>query len=511
MQLSIVIPVYNNWFLTRRCLEALDRLRQAGRVAFEVIVVDNASNDETPEAIARIPWVRYRRNETNQNFAGACNAGVAMAQAPLVLLLNNDAYPLGDALSPLVAAFERPEVAIAGGALFFEDGVTQAAALVLLRNAHWHYSYRNLPATLVGVTASRDALAVSGAAMAVRTRWFLESGGFDESFVNGFEDVDLCMHASEAKKAIAYVASARFAHYEAASAGRFDHEVQNELRFYARWASRLRSLPRTQRGEVGALAIASERFAGPLLAAALEDLAAGLRSFGHPVVHGRLPKLRWFDRRFRRSASIAWFSPKVAEPGITIERRANLPASMRTLGATKLDVPWLACASPERVSACGVRRSGAPQCRIVGFAGPAESFAGLDCGYPSVLITPQMLLGEEAVEVACVVHAGLTDDAAFGNVLLAQAGVPAVVLPNDELRTIFAGDTAVFVARAALRDAVDRFVNDVSSRERYGRLVAADSKRRFSPRRSAIRVVDVLCAARFGLERPATARSNAPF
>ncbi|MFY9719241.1 MAG: glycosyltransferase family 2 protein, partial [Candidatus Cybelea sp.] len=287
-KLSVVIPVYNNWFLSRRCLQILDRLQQTGPIAFETIVVDNASTDETPEAIAEFPWVRYLRHEVNRNFAGACNAGVRMARAPLVLLLNNDAYPLGDALSPLVAAFERPEVAIAGGALLFEDGVTQAAGLVLLRNAHWHYSYRNLPASLDGVTSSRDALGVSGAAMVVRARWFLENGGFDESFVNGFEDADLCMRARDGGCAIAYVAAARFAHYEAASAGRFARELENELRFYARWARSLAALPRTERGEAGAIAIAGDDSGDRLLGAARADLEAALHSFGHPVVRGRV-------------------------------------------------------------------------------------------------------------------------------------------------------------------------------------------------------------------------------
>ncbi len=157
--------------------------------------------DETPRGVAEFPEVRYVRHDVNRNFAGACNAGVAAAEAPITLLLNNDAYPLGDALAPLVAAFERPDVAIAGGALFFEDGVTQAAGLVVLPNAHWHYSCRNLPANLGGVTASREALAVSGAAMAVRTQWFLDNGGFDESYVNGFEDVDLCLRARETGQA----------------------------------------------------------------------------------------------------------------------------------------------------------------------------------------------------------------------------------------------------------------------------------------------------------------------
>jgi len=167
-QLSIVIPVYDNWWLTARCLRELECLRERGTVVFETIVVDNASRDETPQAIGDFPQVRYVRHDENRNFAGACNAGVRAAAAPLTLLLNNDAYPVGDALSPIAGAFERAEVSVAGGALFFEDFATQAAGLVVLPNGHWHYYCRNLSA-LPDVARARDALGVSGAAMAVPT------------------------------------------------------------------------------------------------------------------------------------------------------------------------------------------------------------------------------------------------------------------------------------------------------------------------------------------------------
>jgi GT2 family glycosyltransferase len=509
-QLSIVIPVYDNWWLTARCLSELARLQRAGSASFEAIVVDNASTDETPEAIDAFPWVRYLRHESNRNFAGACNAGARMAEAPLVLFLNNDAYPLGDALTPLIAAFERREVAIAGGALFFEDGVTQAAGLVLLRNAHWHYSYRNLPSSLDGVTTSRDALAVSGAAMAVRTDWFLEGGGFDESFVNGFEDVELCLRARERGAAIAYVAEARFAHYEGASAGRFDRERQNEKRFYQEWASRLAPLPRTQRGEVGAIAMPENAYEEPLLAAAREDLAAALRAFGHPVVRVPLRRRGWFDRRFRQSASIEWFLHDRSQPGVTIDRDGDAFPAIRTHGAIDIAVRWLPCASVERAALCGVRPSTDPLCLTVGLAGVQDDGPNLGLGYPSVRITQEMLLGHERVDVACVVHCGFSDDAAFGNVLLAQAGLPAVVLRTAGVASLFAADVAIYAQGSQLRDAVTRLVSDASLRARYGRLVAADSRRRFSPRRSAIRVVDLLCAARFGLERAASARANSP-
>ncbi|HEV3196202.1 MAG TPA: glycosyltransferase [Candidatus Cybelea sp.] len=513
VRLSVVIPVYNNWWLTARCLRSLEQLRDSCSFAFETILVDNASSDETPQAVARFGWVRYVRHDENRNFAGACNAGTRFAQAPVTLLLNNDAYPLGDALTPLVAAFEREEVAIAGGALFFEDGVTQAAGLVVLRNAHWHYSCRNLPPSLEAVTTSRDALGVSGAAMAVRTDWFVRRGGFDESYVNGFEDVDLCLRAREEGRAIAYVADARFAHYEAASAGRFAREAENEQRFYGRWPAALASLPRTARGEVGAIEVRSPSQGNPLLAAALRDLEDALRAFGHPIVRGPIPFWRRLDRRFRSAGTIAWFTDLQTPPGIAIDGRGTGVAAIRAQGATSLEVQWLPCVAAERTASSRIARSEDPAFRVVGIAGgdPASGGVRLDRdGYSAVPITPEMLLGNAESRFACVVHLGLTDPSAFGNVLLAQAGIPAIVVARDELRALFACDVALFSEPDSLADCIARLVSDASARVRYGELVAADARRRFSPRRSAIRVVDLLCAARFGLERPAPPHGNSP-
>jgi GT2 family glycosyltransferase len=500
-ELSIVIPVYNNWWLTARCLRELDRLRAAS-LSFETIVVDNASRDETPKAIAAFPWVRYHRHESNRNFAGACNAGARAAEAPLTFFLNNDAYPLGDALTPLARAFDRPEVAIAGGALFFEDGVTQAAGLVMLRNAHWHYFFRNLPATLEAVERTRDALGVSGAAMAVRTGWFLENGGFDESFVNGFEDVDLCMRAREQERAIAYVAPARFAHYEAASAGRFDREAQNERLFYQRWSTSLTPLPRTLRGEVGAIALRDSCADGSLLAAARDDLEQALLGFGHPIVRGEIALWRRLDRRFRRAANLGWFSDNVPAPGIAIQRKDNA-TTIRTRGASTLEVPWLPCASEQRVVGLKLRYSGDPSCTTIGVAGGDErglaELAAMD--YQTLRIGAETLFSTENSDVACVVHLGLTDESGFGNVLVAQAGIPVIVPEKTEPRTLFADDVARVCERDAISVAVAQLLADPALRASYGKLAAADARRRFSPRRSAIRVVDLLCASRFGLER----------
>lgn len=503
-QLSIVIPVYNNWWLTERCLRALEQLRAGCSIAFETIVVDNASTDETPAGIGGFPWVRSTRNERNRNFAGACNDGAALARADVVLFLNNDAYPIGDALPPLVAAFDRPEVAIAGGALLYEDGVTQAAGLVALPNAHWHHFCRNLPASLPDVKTSRDSSAMGGAAMAVRARWFLESGGFDETFVNGFEDVDLCMRARADGKTIAYVAESAFAHYEAASEGRFDREEQNERRFYERWSSVMGNVPRMRRGDVGAIVVRSGD-ENDLTAAARKDLERALQSFGHPVVRQRIAALRRLDRRFRRAATLGWFEV-ASSPAVILRRDAIFP-TLHTVGSVQIAVPWMPCAARERADACALRRSADERSLTVAVC---EGDLQLP-GYRTVKVTPRMLLGgEPKVDVACVVHCGLTDDAAFGNIVLAQAGIPAVVLDGKELRPIFADDVALITPEYGVESAVRAFAEDAALRERYGLRLAADARRRFSPRRTAIRVVDLLCAARFGLERRGTAAANTP-
>ena len=510
-QLSVVIPVFNNWWLTARCLRELERLREAGTVSFETIIVDNGSSDETSYRVATFPWVRYLRHETNRNFAGACNDGARLAEAPLTLLLNNDAYPLHDAFTPLVCAFDRPDVAIAGGALFFEDGVTQAAGLVVLPNAHWHYSCRNLPQALDEVGRSRDALGVSGAAMAFRTGWFLENGGFDESFVNGFEDVDLCLRARERGQAIAYVAEARFAHYEGASAGRFDREAENERRFFARWAHAMAALPRTARGSVGAIVVRAGSDEDPLLAAARADLEEALQSFGHPIGRDVKP-WQLLDRRFRETATLGWFGGAAEPPGVAVTRSANAQAAIRTRGAAELEVAWLPCAAPRRIEGLAVARSANDSCTAVGIAGDDSGACTAriaSLGYRPIRLAAERLLGGERIELACVVHAGRTDDASFGNVLLAQAGLPAVV-GSPDLRTLFASDVALTCDDDELGDAIARFATDAEFRLRYGSLAAADARRRFSPRRSAVRVVDLLCAARFGLERPGAALTNTP-
>jgi GT2 family glycosyltransferase len=84
--LSIVIPVWNKFNFTKSCLSDLYKLSND----HEIIVIDNASTDETQSELEKSDNIIYHRNKENLGFAKACNIGYALASAPNILFLNND-------------------------------------------------------------------------------------------------------------------------------------------------------------------------------------------------------------------------------------------------------------------------------------------------------------------------------------------------------------------------------------------------------------------------------------
>jgi GT2 family glycosyltransferase len=84
--LSIVIPVFNNWSYTKNCISNLLKLPES----FEIIIVDNASSDLTKTELSKFERVKHIRNETNFGFGKAVSQGVQAAQSNQIMILNND-------------------------------------------------------------------------------------------------------------------------------------------------------------------------------------------------------------------------------------------------------------------------------------------------------------------------------------------------------------------------------------------------------------------------------------
>ncbi len=233
---SIIIPVHNRADLTKQCLTALAEVT-AG-VEFEVIVVDNASTDETAAFLGQLAGdVRIIRNTANLGFAAACNQGARAARGRCLVFLNNDTIPQRGWLAAMADEVRtHPEVAIVGSKLLYPDGRIQHAGVAFSRSMFAPYHiYRQFPGDAPAVSYRRELQCVTAACMLIRRDVFEAVGGLDEGYRNGFEDVDLCLKVGEAGWRIVYQPASVLYHLESQTPGRMAHEQHNGDRLFARW------------------------------------------------------------------------------------------------------------------------------------------------------------------------------------------------------------------------------------------------------------------------------------
>jgi GT2 family glycosyltransferase/tetratricopeptide (TPR) repeat protein len=187
---TIVIPVWNQWELTRACL---DSLRPTLAVQDKVVVVDNGSADGTPQGLRAYPWLQVITNPTNRGFAVACNQGAAGVTREVVVFLNNDTIVTKHWLDGLLAPFADDGVGATGPRSNFVSGpqLVDDASYSLARAGELRAYARDRRAAHRGETTEVTRLV--GFCMAVRRAAFEQVGGFDEQFeVGGYEDDDLC-------------------------------------------------------------------------------------------------------------------------------------------------------------------------------------------------------------------------------------------------------------------------------------------------------------------------------
>lgn len=234
-RVSIIIPVFNQAALTKRCLEAV------GNGDFEVVVVDDASNDATASLLESVaPVVKIVRHSENQGFGVSCNDGAAVATGDYLVFLNNDTIPQRGWLEALVAyADAHPRAAIVGSKLLYPDSTIQHAGVVICQDRYPRHIYTGFPADHAAVNKSRRFQVVTAACMLVRRTMFAQAHGFDRGFRNGFEDVDLCLRLGEMGHEIHYCAESVVQHLESVSPGRFRADRENVALYRERWFGRV--------------------------------------------------------------------------------------------------------------------------------------------------------------------------------------------------------------------------------------------------------------------------------
>ena len=246
---SIVVPVFNQLALTVDCLRALAASGDAS--AFEVIVVDDASSDDSPQRLPQVPGLRYHRNDANLGFIGACNAGAALARGEFLVFLNNDTTVQPGWLDALLETFERyPDTGLAGSRLVYPDGrLQEAGGIVFADGSCWSYGRFDDPEH-PRYSHLREADYCSGAALAIPRALFERLGGFDRHYAPAYyEDTELAMRVRQAGLKVRYQPASLVVHHEGASAGTDPgsgmkaHQRHNREKFLARWRETLAAYP----------------------------------------------------------------------------------------------------------------------------------------------------------------------------------------------------------------------------------------------------------------------------
>jgi N-acetylglucosaminyl-diphospho-decaprenol L-rhamnosyltransferase len=225
--LSVVIVTWNCRDLVLRCLGMLAGSKLPGTC--EIIVVDNASADGTADTIAaRFPHVLLVRNARNSGFAGGTNLGISVATAPVILLLNPDAFPATPhTFAALLAILGRnPQHAAVGCRLVFPDGNHQVG------DAGFRPSLRHVAAWAFGLIRIRGihGLFLSGpgargadlidvdwicaASLMVRASAIRDVGSLNETFFMYAEDVEWGCRMREHGWSVGYVPGERVVHLQ---------------------------------------------------------------------------------------------------------------------------------------------------------------------------------------------------------------------------------------------------------------------------------------------------------
>lgn len=235
MDLSIIIPSYNTSALLERCLLSVFASLKGSDVSFEVIVVDNASSDGSPEAVnKKFPQVLLLRNKTNLGYGKANNQAIKIAKGRYVLLLNSDIIVQNDATGALYRFVRNNVKAFAGGKLFNEDGSPQpscglfytlpvVAVMLFIRGDYWG-------ATRFAPERVEKVDWISGACLIGRKSSFLDVGLFDEGIFMYMEEVELLYRANQRGYATFFYPEARFIHAGSASSGQRRTPVVNIYR-----------------------------------------------------------------------------------------------------------------------------------------------------------------------------------------------------------------------------------------------------------------------------------------
>jgi GT2 family glycosyltransferase len=230
---SVIIPSFNNKKLTQKCLEAV---RQNSDGDYEVIVIDNHSTDGSLEYLKVQKDITLFENHKNLGFSRANNIGAEKSTGEVLIFLNNDTEVQPGWLGAVDHVFKKEKnVGAVGVKLLFPDGRIQHAGVVIAPDHLPRHIYRLKPGNFPAANMPRDYKVLTAACLAIPKKIYEEMSGFDESFKNGLEDVDLCLKIYHKGYRLIYTPKAVVIHHESVAPGRFKKNDENADLYMSRW------------------------------------------------------------------------------------------------------------------------------------------------------------------------------------------------------------------------------------------------------------------------------------
>ncbi|MBI5675729.1 MAG: glycosyltransferase [Nitrospirae bacterium] len=218
-EVSIIIPVFNKAMYTFNCLESI--LENTKETSYEVIIVNNASTDNTDNVLKNIQNIVVIKNDENLGFIPACNAGAIVAKGEYLVFLNNDTKVTSGWLRQLLeVAKNSSTVGIVGPKLLYPDGrLQEAGGIVWADGTAWNYGIYDDPGKYE-YNYLREVDYCSGACMLIRKSLFKKAGGFDDRYSPAYyEDTDLAFTLRKKGYKTIYQPCAEVIHFEGVTAG----------------------------------------------------------------------------------------------------------------------------------------------------------------------------------------------------------------------------------------------------------------------------------------------------
>lgn len=241
-KVSIIILNWNKLEYTKNCIASIEQ--NTSYPDYEIILFDNGSTEPGTEEFLSALKHKVIRSPHNLGFAKGNNKAVDAADGDLLLFLNNDTITHKSWLEEMIKTLhEYPECGIVGSKLLYPDGTIQHIGVVLGRKGNGYHPYKGCPADIPPAMATHECEAVTGACLLISKDVFGHVGGFDERYLHGSEDADICLKVRRLGLKVLYCPGSVLTHFEQvsfkekSSSDRKRSTRRNERLFCKKWAA----------------------------------------------------------------------------------------------------------------------------------------------------------------------------------------------------------------------------------------------------------------------------------